>query len=74
MLLLATPFSRLPMHMDTNRNQTYDAILNGKYSNIRMQTLPMNNQPDGGYEGYDLYVSPAPPQRQYYGGYAGGGM
>ena len=61
------------MHMDTNRNQTFDAILNGKYSNIRMQTLPMNNQPDGGYEGYDLYVSPGPPQRQYYGGYAGGG-
>ena len=63
----------LVMHFDTSRNRTYDAIMAGKYKNIRMHTMPMNNQPDGGYQGYDLHVSPPPPPRNHYGGYPGGG-
>jgi hypothetical protein len=35
--------------------------------------MPHNNQPDGGYEGYDLFVSPPPPPRNNYGGYPEGG-
>ena len=31
----------LPMHFDTSRNATYDAVLAGKYQNIRMHTFPM---------------------------------
>lgn len=36
----------LPMNMDTSRNVTYDAVLRGKYKNIRMFSMPHNNQPD----------------------------
>lgn len=54
----------LPMHMDTSRNRTYDAILNeGRYTNIRMFSVPHNNQPDGGFEGTDLYILRPPPVR-----------
>lgn len=63
----------LPMHFDTNRNQTFDAVMAGKYKNIRMRTMPMNNQPDGGYKGFDLFVAPPPPPRSPYGGYPQGG-
>ena len=34
----------LPMNMDTSRNQTYDKVLQGKYSNIRMHSVMHNNQ------------------------------
>mmetsp|Transcript_7340 Transcript_7340/g.21688 ORF Transcript_7340/g.21688 Transcript_7340/m.21688 type:complete len:747 (+) Transcript_7340:499-2739(+) len=63
----------LVMHFDTSRNATYDAILKGKYSNIRMWTMPMNNQPDGGIPNYDLYISPPPPPYNTYGGFPVGG-
>ena len=52
----------LPMNMDTSRNNTYDAILRGKYKNIRMHSQTHNNQPDGGVGGIDLDIAPPPPE------------
>lgn len=63
----------LPMNMDTSRNVTYDAILAGKYRNIRMHTMMHNNQPDGGIEGYDLDIAPPPPPWRSFGGDPAGG-
>jgi len=62
----------LPMHMDTSRNLTYEAVLKGKYKNIRMLSMPHNNQPDGGYNGTDLDIGSPPPPRGAWGGDAGG--
>ena len=63
----------LPMNMDTSRNVTYDAILRGKYQNIRMHTMSHNNQPDGGIGGFDLDIAPPPPPWRSYGGDPAGG-
>ena len=47
----------------TLRNLTYDAVLAGKYLNIRMHSVPHNNQPDGGFNGTDLDIcEPTRPQ------------
>jgi len=63
----------LPMNMDTSRNQSYDAVLAGKYKNIRMHTTPHNNQPDGGWNGTDLDILKPPNPWNPYGGTPGGG-
>ena len=63
----------LPMNMDTSRNVTYDAIMRGKYQNIRMHTMSHNNQPDGGIGGFDLDIAPPPPPWRSYGGDPAGG-
>ena len=63
----------LPMNMDTSRNTTYDAVLKGKYQNIRMHTMQHNNQPDGGVGGTDLDIAPPPAPWRSYGGDAAGG-
>jgi hypothetical protein len=57
----------LPVNFDTSRN-TFDKIMEGKYQNIRFHTMVHNNQPDGGYEGYDLDLAPEPPTWRAYGG------
>jgi hypothetical protein len=58
----------LPVNFDTSRNNTFDKIMQGKYQNIRFHTMVENNQPDGGYEGYDLDIAPEPPAWRSYGG------
>jgi hypothetical protein len=59
--------------MDTSRNTTFDAILRGKYTNIRMHTVAHNSQPDGGYNGTDLdMIHPPDPWRPFGGDPAGG--
>jgi hypothetical protein len=63
----------LPMNMDTSRNITYDAILAGKYKNIRMQSVQHNSQPDGGYNGTDLDIMPPYDAWTPYGGDSAGG-
>ena len=63
----------LPMNMDTSRNTTFDAVLSGKYNNIRMHSVPHNNQPDGGWNGTDLDIMPPPPPWNPWGGDSGGG-
>ena len=61
------------MNMDTSRNTTFDRVLEGKYSNIRMLSVPHNNQPDTSVMGFDFDILPPPPAQNAYGGDAGGG-
>lgn len=63
----------LPMNMDTSRNTTFDRVLEGKYSNIRMLSVPHNNQPDAPVQGFDFDILPPPPAWNPFGGDAGGG-
>eukprot|EP01051_Picozoa_sp_SAG22_P008348 SAG22_NODE_631_length_8376_cov_43.396037_5_plen_239_part_00 len=50
----------LPMHFSLSRNQTYDAMLRGKLSNIRMNTIDMNEQLDHGSSEFDPYIGVPP--------------
>ena len=47
------------MNHDVSRNQSYEAVLAGRYSNIRMLEMGKNQRRDGG--AYDYYTIPPPP-------------
>jgi hypothetical protein len=64
----------LPMHFSLSRNITYDAILQGRLKNIRMNTLDMNMQLDNNLAVFDPYIGV--PSKPYSGTdfeYPGGG-
>ena len=55
----------LPMLHDHSRNRTYDAVLAGRYGNIRMFEMGKNKLHDGSFagSGNDHYVVPAAAQQ-----------
>lgn len=64
----------LPMHFSLSRNITYDAILQGRFKNIRMITLDMNMQLDNNLAVFDPYIGvPAKPYSGVDFEYPGGG-
>ena len=64
----------LPMHFSLSRNITYDAILQGRLKNIRMNTIDQNSQLDNNVAVFDPYIGV--PPKPYSGvdfQYPGGG-
>lgn len=50
----------LPMNHDSSRNMTYDAVLAGRYSSIRLFEMGKNEQPDASNNNsnHDFYIVP----------------